>query len=63
MANHRRRTCKRTIRCTLCTKDRWKGNSKDRFKTKDKVKGRGSKSGKLSQWVMYLDGAVERLDD
>lgn len=39
MANFKRGKTKRNVRCTLCTSDRWKGNSKDRFKAKDKVKG------------------------
>lgn len=28
--NHKRKKSKRQVRCTMCTKDRWKGNTKDR---------------------------------
>lgn len=34
MANYKRGKCRRSVRCTLCTKDRWRGNSADRFKIK-----------------------------
>jgi len=27
--------CKRRVRCTMCTKHRWKGNNQGRFSTKD----------------------------
>jgi hypothetical protein len=33
--NHKRRKSRRSIRCTLCTPHRWRGNSKGRFKAKD----------------------------
>lgn len=36
MANFKRKKSKRQVRCTLCTKHRWKGNGKDRFKKSDK---------------------------
>jgi hypothetical protein len=32
MANFKRTKTKRCVRCTLCTKHRWMGNGKDRFK-------------------------------
>jgi hypothetical protein len=35
VANFKRKRCRRSVRCTLCTADRWKGNGKDRFKVKD----------------------------
>lgn len=35
MAHFKRRRCRRQVRCTLCTADRWKGNGKDRFKVKE----------------------------
>ncbi len=34
----RRKNSRRTVRCTLCTKHRWKGNRKDRLKPKDNAK-------------------------
>ncbi len=34
MANHKRKKCKRQVRCGLCTSDRF-GNSPQSFKTKD----------------------------
>jgi len=37
MANFKRKKSKRTVKCTLCTPDRWKGNNKDRFDTKETV--------------------------
>jgi len=27
----KRKKCRRSVRCTMCTPDRWKGNHKDRF--------------------------------
>ena len=36
MANFKRKSCKRQVRCTLCTRDRWKGNAKDRRKAREK---------------------------
>lgn len=36
MANHKRKKSKRTVKCTLCTTHRWKGNGKDRFPFRDK---------------------------
>jgi len=38
MANFKRKRCRRQVRCTLCTSDRWKGNGKDRFKVKNSRK-------------------------
>jgi len=35
VANFKRKRCKRQVRCTLSTANRWKGNGKDRFKTKN----------------------------
>lgn len=35
--NHKRKKCKRSVRCTMCTQNRWRGNNKDRFKAKDQV--------------------------
>jgi hypothetical protein len=35
VANFKRKRCRRQVRCTLCTADRWKGNGKDRFKAKN----------------------------
>jgi hypothetical protein len=35
MANFKRKRCRRSVRCTLCTADRWRGNSKDRFAVKN----------------------------
>jgi len=29
--NHKRKKSKRSVRCTICTPHRWKGNSKERF--------------------------------
>lgn len=31
----RRKNSKRSVRCTICTKHRWYGNSKGRFKAKE----------------------------
>lgn len=28
MAHHKRKKCKRQVRCTMCTQHRWKGNSR-----------------------------------
>lgn len=28
MANFKRKKCKRQVRCTLCTPNKWKGNSR-----------------------------------
>lgn len=36
--NFKRRKSKRSIRCSICTPHRWKGNGKDRFKAKDAQK-------------------------
>lgn len=33
----KRKKCKRQVRCTLCTPNRWKGNTKGRFKAKEKA--------------------------
>ena len=35
MANFNRRKCRRSIRCTLCTPHRWRGNNRDRFKPRE----------------------------
>jgi hypothetical protein len=35
MANYKRGKTKRQVRCTLCTPNRWRGNSKERFKARD----------------------------
>jgi hypothetical protein len=35
MANFKRKKCKRTVRCTLCTKVRWMGNIKARKRISD----------------------------
>lgn len=35
MANFKRKRCRRSVRCTMCTDVRWKGNGKDRFKPKE----------------------------
>jgi hypothetical protein len=32
MANFKRKRTKRSVRCTMCTRDRWKGNNAGRFK-------------------------------
>ncbi len=40
MANFKRRKCRRQVRCTLCTDDRWLGNSKGRFKHQDEAEMR-----------------------
>lgn len=37
MAHHKRKKSKRSVKCTMCTQDRWKGNSKGRFKAKDEA--------------------------
>lgn len=29
--NYKRKKCKRTIRCTMCTPHRWRGNGPERF--------------------------------
>ena len=36
MANFKRRKCRRSVRCTLCTRDRWRGNAKGRRKDREK---------------------------
>ena len=36
MANFKRKRSKRTVRCTICTKYRWRGNSKERKPIRDK---------------------------
>jgi len=38
VANFKRKRCRRSVRCTLCTADRWKGNGKDRFAVKNSRK-------------------------
>ena len=38
MANFKRKRCKRIVRCTLCTLNRWKGNAKDRRPAKEPKK-------------------------
>lgn len=38
MANFKRKKCKRQVRCTMCTDNRWKGNRKDRRPAKEKRK-------------------------
>ena len=35
--NYKRKKSRRQVRCTLCTRDRWKGNAKDRFKNREKA--------------------------
>lgn len=35
--NFKRKKCKRVVRCTLCTPNRWKGNGKDRRPGKEKA--------------------------
>lgn len=35
--NFKRKKPKRSVRCTLCTADRWKGNAKDRRPAKEKA--------------------------
>lgn len=35
MANFKRKKCKRTVRCTLCTQFRWMGNSKSHKRISD----------------------------
>lgn len=32
--NHKRHKSKRSVRCTLCTPNRWRGNSRERFKAR-----------------------------
>lgn len=36
MANYKRKKCRRSIRCSLCTPVRWLGNSKGRVKHRDR---------------------------
>ncbi len=31
------KTCKRQVRCTICTSYRWMGNAKERFKAKEQA--------------------------
>lgn len=33
----RKKSSKRSVRCTLCTKHRWLGNAKGRFKAKEEA--------------------------
>jgi len=33
---HKRKKSKKSVKCTICTPYRWLGNSKDRFKHKDR---------------------------
>lgn len=35
MSNFKRKKCKRSVRCTLCTKYRWMGNKKDKKRISD----------------------------
>ena len=35
MAHCKRKKSKRSVRCTMCTQDRWKGNSAGRFNAKE----------------------------
>lgn len=35
MAHHKRKKSKRQVKCTLCTKYRWMGNSKNRKRVRD----------------------------
>jgi len=35
MANFKRKKSKRTVKCTICTKYRWRGNSKARKRIRD----------------------------
>lgn len=37
MANHKRKKSKRSVRCTMCTPYKWMGNTKERFKPKDRL--------------------------
>ena len=41
--NFKRKKCKRNVRCTLCTADRWKGNAKDRRPDREKALTREQK--------------------
>lgn len=36
MANFKRKKCRRSIRCTLCTPYRWLGNAKERLPYRDR---------------------------
>jgi hypothetical protein len=38
MANFKRKSTKRRVKCTRCTQHRWMGNNSGRFKIKDKTK-------------------------
>ena len=35
--NFKRYSCKRRVRCTMCTKTRWRGNSKKDQTKQDKI--------------------------
>ncbi len=36
MSRHRRKRCRRKVRCALCTPYRWMGNSKERRPLRDR---------------------------
>ncbi len=35
MANFKRGKSRRSVRCTMCTADRWRGNNRGRFRDQD----------------------------
>lgn len=37
MANFKRKKTRRNVRCTMCTQNRFLGNNKGRFKTKEEA--------------------------
>lgn len=66
MANYKRKKSRKTIRCRICTPDRWKGNSKDRFKHQDYRRGRDFDGWDLlEEWDsdLELEDYYETLDD
>lgn len=38
MTHHKRKKTRRSIKCSLCTPYRWRGNARGRFKEKDAEK-------------------------
>lgn len=49
MSNFKRKKTKRSIRCSLCTPHRWRGNNKGRFKEKEEYRRKTEKHGRLAE--------------
>lgn len=51
---------KKKVKCTICTKHRWKGNKKSRFKHKDQDKKKRMKS-QIDEIEKSLDILVSHI--